>query len=421
MRRKGHVVIGANFGDEGKGLLTDFIAARAPDRSLVVRYNGGAQAGHTVVTPEGRRHVFSHFGSGTLSGCPTYLSQFFIVNPLLFIKEWRQLAEIQVYPQVFIDANCFVTTPFDVFINQLQEMQRGPTRHGSCGAGINETVTRCLRAPQFMMQAKELTDLDTLRTKLLTLSATWLPARINDLQLDRYISTSEDAQTFLQNVHDVIEQYIRDARRMLRYVTIMSDFPATDEYETVIFEGAQGLLLDEDRIDQYPHLTRSKAGLFNVVYLAPRMQIEHLQVTYMTRTYLTRHGAGPLVGERTDWSFTDATNVNNRFQGSLRFAPLSVDELNRSIKLDLASAKSSSRLTFDAGIGITCADQLRPPTPAQLCLPINYISYGPARSDVRRLKIRPGKHIFSLEKSTPVPVTNGDGKAGTAVPPVEHN
>lgn len=422
MKRNGHVVIGANFGDEGKGLLTDFIAARDPDRSLVVRFNGGAQAGHTVVTPDGRRHVFSHFGSGTLDGSPTYLSRFFIVNPLLFIKEWRQLAAMKVYPQILMDADCLVTTPFDVFINQLKEMQRGSTRHGSCGAGINETVTRCLRAPQLMTQAKEFADLEQFRTRLLTLAADWLPARIKELHLESHAHESQDARGFLQNVRDVIGQYICDVQRMLRYATIISEFseyPLSSRYESIIFEGAQGLLLDEDRIDRYPHLTRSKTGLFNVMHLAPRLQIDHLQVTYMTRTYLTRHGAGPLAGERHDWTFTDETNITNLFQGTLRFAPLDLDELNHSISLDLSAAKFSSRLSLDAGIGITCADQLNPPDPARLCLPIRYISFGPARSDVRCLEARPNKHIFGLEKFAPAPIiTNGDGdrKAGTAIP-----
>lgn len=375
MNRVGQVVIGANFGDEGKGLLTDFLAARDPDHSLVVRFNGGAQAGHTVVTPDGRRHVFSHFGSGTLAGCPTYLSRFFIVNPMLFIKEWKQLAELGAYPQIAIDADCVITTPFDVFINQLKEMQRGSTRHGSCGAGINETVTRCLRAPHLMTRAGEFGDLRTLRQKLLKLAESWLPARITELSLD--------GLEFLPSVTDIVEQYLCDVRRMLRYATISTKCPSANEFNTIIFEGAQGLLLDEDRIDGYPHLTRSKTGLFNVLYLAPRMGLEQLEVTYMTRTYLTRHGAGALKGERSDWVFPDDTNVTNRFQGSLRFAPLPVEDLNHSIKLDLANARHLSRLDIDAGIGITCADQLQPPAPDRLCLPIRYISFGPARDHVR--------------------------------------
>ena len=90
-------VIGAVYGDEGKGRLVDYLASLTP--TLVVRHNGGAQAGHTVVTPEGLRHVFHHFGSGTFVGSPTYLSRFFIVNPLI----WSQEASVlPLIPRVMV-------------------------------------------------------------------------------------------------------------------------------------------------------------------------------------------------------------------------------------------------------------------------------------------------------------------------------
>lgn len=80
------VIIGANFGDEGKGLMTDYFCNKC-DNPIVVRFNSGAQAGHTVVTPDGNRHVFGHFGSGTFNNTPTFLSKYFVVNPLSFLKE----------------------------------------------------------------------------------------------------------------------------------------------------------------------------------------------------------------------------------------------------------------------------------------------------------------------------------------------
>lgn len=83
---RARAVIGASFGDEGKGLVTDYLCA-IQGAGIVVRFNGGAQAGHTVVTPDGLRHVHHHFGSGTLWGTPTFLSQFFIVNPIAFLAE----------------------------------------------------------------------------------------------------------------------------------------------------------------------------------------------------------------------------------------------------------------------------------------------------------------------------------------------
>ena len=80
------IVIGANFGDEGKGLMTDYYAAQAAEQkktAIVVLSNGGAQRGHTVVTCGGKRHVFHHFGSGTYAGADTYLPEKYIVNIII--------------------------------------------------------------------------------------------------------------------------------------------------------------------------------------------------------------------------------------------------------------------------------------------------------------------------------------------------
>ena len=84
--RHATVVIGANFGDEGKGLAVDSLVARDSD-AAVIRFNGGAQAGHTVVAEDGRRHVFSHFGAGAFLGAATFLSRFFVVQPSIFAKK----------------------------------------------------------------------------------------------------------------------------------------------------------------------------------------------------------------------------------------------------------------------------------------------------------------------------------------------
>src|SRR6185312_724333 len=117
-------VIGANFGDEGKGLVTDFLCDRE-NATLVVRYNGGAQAGHTVVVPDGRRHVFSHVGSGSFCDVPTHLSKFFLVNPVVFAREQIELDQIGVRPTVYVDRDARVTTVVDMLINQALEDKRG--------------------------------------------------------------------------------------------------------------------------------------------------------------------------------------------------------------------------------------------------------------------------------------------------------
>ena len=114
------IVVGANFGDEGKGLMTDYFSSISSN-SIVVRFNGGAQAGHTVVTPDDKRHVFSHFGSGTFNKVPTYLSEYFICNPTLYKKEFLELKECGIKPMVHFAHDCMFSNPFDMLINQIVE------------------------------------------------------------------------------------------------------------------------------------------------------------------------------------------------------------------------------------------------------------------------------------------------------------
>ena len=134
------IVIGANFGDEGKGLMTDYFSQKP--NSIVVCSNGGAQRGHTVTTSDGIRHVFHHFGSGTFNHASTYLSEDFIVNPIIFKQEYDELMKLGYIPNVYINQNCMLTTPFDMMANQIIEENREKNKHGSCGLGIFETIKR---------------------------------------------------------------------------------------------------------------------------------------------------------------------------------------------------------------------------------------------------------------------------------------
>src|SRR5262249_26694101 len=173
--RNATAVIGANFGDEGKGLAVDAIVALDPD-AAVIRFNGGAQAGHTVVAEDGRRHVFSHFGAGTLRGAATFLSRFFVVQPSIFAREAVELAGIGVKPSVFVDPDAQVTTPFDVLINQWVEETRGRSRHGSVGVGFGETIERLELGHG--LAVRDLGDDEATPRTLPRLRALWLPIRL---------------------------------------------------------------------------------------------------------------------------------------------------------------------------------------------------------------------------------------------------
>ena len=181
---KSYAVIGANWGDEGKGLITDYLC-RQVENPLVIRYNGGAQAGHTVVTPEGNKHIFSHFGSGTFTGAPTFLSKYFIVNPILFRKEYNSIEEnITKNPIVVVSPDCIITTPFDMMINQAIEEKRNKNRHGSCGYGIFETIHRN-KVPGFHFTIRDLNiwGHQKFHQYLTDIIKFWLPKRMEELEI----------------------------------------------------------------------------------------------------------------------------------------------------------------------------------------------------------------------------------------------
>ena len=342
-------VIGANFGDEGKGLMTDYLVDEH-ESDLVVRFNGGAQAGHTVVSPSGKRHVFSHFGSGTMAGARTLLSRFFLVNPMIFAIEWKELKQKSsnnMNMTIKIDRNAPVSTPYDMLMNQLVEKKRGSARHGSCGLGINESIERSERF--LKISAKDLDNISALTTKLKRIRSEWVPQRCLELGLELDETFASDA---------MITNYIKDVKFMMNRIDLVNDVEVIKSAENPVFEGAQGLLLDQYH-EYFPHVTRSSTGIRNILVLAGESNITELEVYYMTRTYLTRHGAGPLERELTAAPFEgikDETNIINEWQGSLRFAYLDLDLVRSTIVADLST--NYTHIKIKARLGITCLDQI---------------------------------------------------------------
>jgi len=132
---------------------------------------------------------------------------------------------------------------------------------------------------------------------------------------------------------EVYEQFLADCRNFYNNITLRGeDFLKN---RNLIFEGAQGLLLDAENKRFFPHVTHSRTGLTNVMELSHRIGIRHLDVFYVVRSYLTRHGAGELPGEDANLSYEDKTNVSNEWQHDLRFAPMNYELVNEAILNDL--------------------------------------------------------------------------------------
>jgi adenylosuccinate synthase len=326
-------VIGAGFGDEGKGQMVDYFA-RTGNFSYVVRYNGGSQAGHTVVMPDGRRHVFSQLGSGSFWDIPTHLSRFFLFNPIYFMRERQVFGELVGHlPKVTISGNAEIVIPLDVMGNRQRETDRGDERHGSCGHGILQAQRRAMypRLSLWVSRAAKMKDHEIL-------------AFLEECR-------SKFPQFGSREEHEVANRvFLENLRAALGCVKIMNDDDILRCHHS-IFEGAQGLLLDRDS-GFFPHVTPSNTGLANVVSMIAASGDGSVNPYYVTRTYLTRHGNGPMYYEWANPSVAteqwqadklgkiaeDATNVHNEWQGHLRRGPLSTRQLEFAIRKDYWTA-----------------------------------------------------------------------------------
>lgn len=334
-----YVVIGMNYGDEGKGLVTDALVRRNRIEQ-VVRYCGGAQAGHTVVVKDNnavtKRHVFHTFGSGTFAGARTLLTNHFVFNPFLLLEEAIELQSKVDFtlPQIKRSVGTPETIIYDIAINQWAEYCRGGARHGSCGIGINETLQR--EAAGYTVR-----EFDPSRKSFAQIWNEWVPLRLKQLgiewpspkQLDSMPSNLSWLRTLLTSHSPEGQEIARN--RICDQAFKFADpvLPARSHFHSPsVFEGSQGMMLDKT-YGAFPHVTNASVGLDNVLSILSTLdEWSEVQPVFVTRPYATRHGAGPLpfegagpssiLQELSSNAPIDSTNVDNPWQHGLRFAPL---------------------------------------------------------------------------------------------------
>jgi adenylosuccinate synthase len=317
-------VAGLGYGDEGKGTTIDALA-RQHNSKLVVRYNGGAQAGHNVVMPDGRHHCFSQFGSGTIAGASTHLSRYMLVNPVTLISEAKHLSSIGIsdpFTALTIHEEALITTPFHMAANRIKEMERSGMRHGSCGMGIGETMSDSLSVGSVVIRVRDLKDPIKLRALLLQQQETkreqirraYERACLN-ASAQSQLTTEWDILDKLGTIDKVLEAcaFVADKARFVCDEFLDEQFTGRN---VVLFEGAQGVLLDQSYGFQ-PHTTWTDITFRNAKALTPSdIPAQRLGIL---RSFMTRHGAGPLVTEceRPVWKEGDH-NVTNAWQQNFR-------------------------------------------------------------------------------------------------------
>ncbi|HAE45362.1 MAG TPA: hypothetical protein DCG37_07205 [Lachnospiraceae bacterium] len=329
------VVIGANAGDEGKGNITSRFAAGHD--TIGVLTNGGPQRGHTVVYG-GRRHVFSHFSSGTFTGASTYFGPDFMVNPMQFVREYEELSEAGVtMPPVYIDPRCRFTTPFDMMLNQAAHEAAGT--HHTCGMGIWETYVRYRDAGKNGPAVPVGVFLEmTYNQKLLYLLKIREQAVIR--MRESYPKDFCTKWKVIMESPYLPEHFIADTLFMCETAGRICRNEILLTAGHIVMENGQGLLLDwsdDEILAKYstPSRTGAEAALGLIEDTFVNAEVE---MCYVTRTYLTRHGDGPLHGECHPDAITpricERTNVTNPFQGSFRYGKMDVESLSGRINRD---------------------------------------------------------------------------------------
>jgi adenylosuccinate synthase len=326
------IIVDLGFGDSGKGTLVDALAHRT-DARLVVRYNGGAQAGHNVHPIgifQGRQHTFSQWGSGSfVSGVRTFLSQHMVVHPITMIVEAGKLMEKGItdpWRLLIVDERCLVATPFHQAVNRIRELIRGEGRHGSCGLGIGETVGDAYWwGSSTVLRFHHLTVRDTLKRMLREIHDN-KHALVKGLLADQkdaaIASAIMDEMRCFQNPA-VFDNIVEDFLEVARKVQICREPDVAkliNSSHDVIFEGAHGVLLDEWK-GFHPYTTWSTNTARNAISILENAGFSgNRQVIGVLRGYHTRHGRGPFptYDEYMSQLLADQNNPHNPWQETLK-------------------------------------------------------------------------------------------------------
>ncbi len=323
---RAHILFGLGFGDEGKGTMVDYLCRKYSDGCLVVRYNGGSQAGHNVIARGGMHHTFSQIGSGAfVPGVKTLLSKYMLWDPIALAHEASDLSPKicrHALEEHYVDERTPVITPFHVATNQLKEWSRGSGRHGSCGKGVGELAYDLVYHPDEVVQAGHLKNtaltehfLAKLQERLIAwvheagIDASKLPTELSELSV--FFTDSSIPGQIASAYRELAGEFniVNEAhvQRMMR---------ASD----IVFEGAQGMLLDEWH-GFHPYTTWSTVTPKNALILLNEAGFDgDIEITGIMRSYLTRHGAGPFPTESEDARMVlrGEHNDHNQWQGQFR-------------------------------------------------------------------------------------------------------
>jgi adenylosuccinate synthase len=332
----GIVIVGAQWGDEGKGKVTDLLAERA---DVVVRFQGGNNAGHTIVR-DGQTWKLHLMPSGILhAGKLCVIGNGVVIDPKVLTDELDELRRRGVDVRgLRISANAHLIMPYHIMLDHAGEAKLGKLQIGTTKRGIGPCYED--KAARLGIRVQDLLDEKILKKKII---AALEPKRLSLRPFDRDPRLDLQAMTedYLTYGH-VLEPYIADTSRLV--------LDALDADQLVVFEGAQGALLDVDH-GTYPFVTSSNpvAGAACIGAGVGPKDID--EVWGITKAYGTRVGAGPFPTE-IDGQLADEIRERGGEYGTTTGRPRRVGWL------DLVALRYAARLNSLTALAVTKLDVL---------------------------------------------------------------
>lgn len=291
-------IVGAQWGDEGKGKIIDELANHA---DYVVRYQGGGNAGHRVVYGA-KEFAFRLVPSGMLHpGVKCVIGNGVVVDPKALIAELDQLRALDLdISRLYISDRAHVVMPYHMVLDRVEEESRGAEKIGATMRGIGPAYVD--KYSRVGIRMADLLDPDTFRAKLASTLA----------QKNRMITEIYGEQPLsLEVIHT---EYVGYAQRLRSHVIDTQAMlqQAVKDGKALLLEGAQGALLDVD-FGTYPYVTSSSTIAGNAstgAGLSPR-SVEHIMGVY--KAYITRVGAGPMPTELYDESGDQLRKLGHEF------------------------------------------------------------------------------------------------------------